>query len=870
MYTILKNHILPYFSLIDSGKLALVVASLMGGYVLLINNSPCIDAQSTCQVGGTNEFTGNISLGGNTNHKGTFDVSSMSADRTWTLPDSTGTLMIGASLTGNKVVSTNSQGEFTTNDFYPYQFQATDANKYIKMNGTGTAIEASSLTVPLADISLTGGSPNALLGIDSTNASVEYKLLSTIPLEGFDTSSATVGQFLKAGANTGVWQNIDPTVDLSVGTGATGQILQVDGAGTGIEWADLSGGGGSFPAIASQNVVAGAVGLESNGQVRNIVTLQDGVNPIALGTLPNSTQSNYTMMHSQRGLYNSNADGLVYVYREFDTNQTNNCDTHLYVDVVYESSGSLQKWGRQCLSNEWSNHSGTNQPANFEANDNYQSEDMIRLARYGDRFDDSIDNYVITYYSGSNNYMGQLYNVPFSIDTTTNTITVGTETLLTDRELCYQNQSCTTTKTTTNYVGNLLPMVWENANNRMVVFYNYINSNSWSSGYMGTKDFTCTGFGSSSASCSPNATWENQTYLAGTWTQYSTLSYPQIVYDKTASIFVALVNYSSNNMDCRANSFTYLQSGGISNQSYVTALDTSGYTETNGDQSQPIGSYSIYCNPNWRHAEPQYDSVNDLYLFSITTNASYGSGYDYNMNYFFITADRTTPTNAPIVVAKYDLQNRLATLNGIVHGNYCKNVTNEMCLDRGFGVLKSNTIFDPSNSKFSVFNRPLKDDNQCPNEQYSNTCMQIIEFQMDNTTNTIDLSTLKTFEYFDGTNFYTSTHSEPPFLWLDAQGTIFSAQAFSNAQSGALQGMYNASAFVIPDNIATWIGHVTQSANSGSQVTVYSVGAVLDGLSGLTIGTEYYVKADGTLGTIGTYKVGRAIATDKIYITNAR
>ena len=45
---------------------------------------------------------------------------------------------------------------------------------------------------------------------------------------------------------------------------------------------------------------------------------------------------------------------------------------------------------------------------------------------------------------------------------------------------------------------------------------------------------------------------------------------------------------------------------------------------------------------------------------------------------------------------------------------------------------------------------------------------------------------------------------------------------------------------------------------------------VLDGLSGLTIGTEYYVKGDGTLGTTGTFKVGRAIATDKIYITNAR
>ena len=72
------------------------------------------------------------------------------------------------------------------------------------------------------------------------------------------------------------------------------------------------------------------------------------------------------------------------------------------------------------------------------------------------------------------------------------------------------------------------------------------------------------------------------------------------------------------------------------------------------------------------------------------------------------------------------------------------------------------------------------------------------------------------------------------------------------------------------DNVSTWIGYATQGGNQGASVTVYSIGAVIDGLNGLTIGTEYYVKDDGSLGTSGTYKIGRAIATDKIYITNAR
>ena len=392
------------------------------------SNVPCLSA-ATCAVGSDEVFSGTVTIQNNTNY-GVKLTGNPTANRTITFPDADGTVKLaGATLTANKILASDTNGEVSVTDKYPFTLGT--AGQFLKVASTGTTVDF--LTVGGLD-SLTADAP--YLSVNSSGAiDSSATLTASTPLK-----SSASGQITAS--------DLDPTTDIAVGSATAGQILQV-GTSSALEWADPSGGGGSFPAIASQNVVAGAVGLESNGQVRNIVTLQDGVNPIALGTLPNSTQSNYTMMHSQRGLYNSNADGFVYVYREFDTNQTNNCDTHLYVDVVYESSGSLQKWGRQCLSNEWSNHSGTNQPANFEANDNYKSEDMVRIARYGDRYDDSIDNYVITYYSGSNNYMGQLYNVPFSIDTTTNTITVGTETLLTDRELCYQNQSCTTTKTTT-------------------------------------------------------------------------------------------------------------------------------------------------------------------------------------------------------------------------------------------------------------------------------------------------------------------------------------------------------------------------------------------------------------------------------------
>ena len=130
--------------------------------------------------------------------------------------------------------------------------------------------------------------------------------------------------------------------------------------------------------------------------------------------------------------------------------------------------------------------------------------------------------------------------------------------------MCYQNQQCTTTPTTTNSVGNNLPMIWDNNQSFMVAFYNMVNSNSWYSGYIGNKSFTCTGFGGAGASCSPYANWENHNWLSGTWTQYTQIMYPQMFYDTTAQIFVAIIGWSNQNQDCKAYSFSYNQTGGIS------------------------------------------------------------------------------------------------------------------------------------------------------------------------------------------------------------------------------------------------------------------------------------------------------------------
>ena len=822
MYTILKNHILPYFSLIDSGKLALVVASLMGGYVLLINNSPCIDAQSTCQVGGTNEFTGNISLGGNTNHKGTFDASSMSADRTWTLPDSTGTLMIGASLTGNKVVSTNSAGEFTTNDFYPYQFLSTDANKYIKMNGTGTAIEASSLTVPLADISLTGGSPNALLGIDSTNASVEYKLLSTIPLEGFDTSSATVGQFLKAGANTGVWQNIDPTVDLSVGTGATGQILQVDTAGTGIEWANPSGGG---------SVSLTAKGSVTGGKV--VATVVDG-NDLKVEPITSLQASANTSVYAQASI-SSSANNRFFHYNEVD-------DRYLECNYL---SGYFQC--RTGTINSATNEITWNSFATISSTFSWASASMLQKAcAYADNPSHNYYMCVISTSQGNNNYSRIL---TFSIDSTGSTIDTGEM----DFKICEGNYGYTYGRCREG-----VP-VFDTQTDTWVIAH-AIDGPTSSTGFSGqygvvvSKDIimntneTCNGvpcgFPSNYAyslkvsypSGSPNSFDQNRWQPVADC-QCLTLDEFQFAYlndgDSTIYEYMLAVypNASQGGFDQGGWSTIYME------RTSGTGAYTLGTPDYNvNDQSANTSNIFSFCNqtgydysPLQRNTYGQGTSdVGVLLDWFCQENSSWGGDGMGRMFGNFFTPNTTTNTFDKANTEGIELYNPNDSIfagNISTSGyNYIQYMTTEVI---------GNYIWMTG---ANYFNNPVAGYWQCQSNYYCPIAF-VVEF---NSTKT-DF-TPKSF-YVWSTDQY-------------AMGTMAVNGDLSNLVTFLASNVSNSDdiSYVTPTidkNRSSWIGFLSTSASDGDTVSVNIISGKATGLTGLVAGTKYYVGGDGSLSPSG-------------------
>ena len=59
----IKEKIKSLYIPINTGTLALFISILAIGYVASATNTPCINAQSTCAIGDTNEFSNEISGG---------------------------------------------------------------------------------------------------------------------------------------------------------------------------------------------------------------------------------------------------------------------------------------------------------------------------------------------------------------------------------------------------------------------------------------------------------------------------------------------------------------------------------------------------------------------------------------------------------------------------------------------------------------------------------------------------------------------------------------------------------------------------------------------------------------------------------------
>ena len=202
------NKIKDFYIPLDGSKFALVISIAALAFAASSHNTPCINAQSSCSVGSDNEFSGNISLKGGTAYKSTFDASGITADRTLTIPNNTGTLAL-------------------TSDIVPPSY--TPDAPFLKVDGTGTAVVGTA-TVDAPFVSVDGSGQ-----LDSSAT-----LTASTPLK----SSAT-GQITAS--------DLDITTDITPGSAL--QEIRVNSGGTALEYFTPTGGG-DITKVADGNMVA--------------------------------------------------------------------------------------------------------------------------------------------------------------------------------------------------------------------------------------------------------------------------------------------------------------------------------------------------------------------------------------------------------------------------------------------------------------------------------------------------------------------------------------------------------------------------------------------------------------------------------------
>ena len=830
-----------------TAKMALGMSILTIALVLSMQNTPCISA-SSCVVGDSETFSGTLKINSGNNFGHTLSGTA-TTDRILTMPDVSGELLVG-NFTGN-------------------------ANKIMQVNTGANAVEYGFVD-PLTQIDITsGGTQTPLAGqLLQVNTGANALTFGNVGIANIN-DSGVAGQFLKSSGSALSFSKIDITdsTQIDIGTGTSGQILSVNQSGTALEYGPLPASAGSFQATAAQNVVAGTVGIEANGQVRNITTLQNGVTQLTLSqTSTGYSQSNVTWLSSH---YNSNVDAQIFVYRDYDANNQNTCDTHYYVDVVQQNvSGTLSNWGRQCISDEWQQHQ-TNGYTQYNASQYPQGYDhCYKFNKYGLEEDYSTNNYVFVYAgcagNNSNSSDGQIWSVPIQINASNNTLIVGTETLLHDQHVCNNNDACNNTNQAyypTTIHSNVYAKQTSDAN-RMWIFYRAYQGGYYSNSYVWYKSYTCNFTQSTGDTCTPNQAYSSDMYqgngsnsLIQNW--YDTFS-PAIWWDDNAQAFLVVNRTTMSNSQCRFAQMRLAENYNSANTSFSTTLNyVMGYTgvtdDINGGTFDVSGS-SISCGR--QNQRPIFDVENNQFIWLFGS----GSTNDIDTVLYHMKGDTNSYTGTPIEVG-------LGSLQGLITDEECANTLDRYC-NSVVQNLEGHVYIDNTVSpyKFYWHNIGLMDRNICTKDYQSSKCSEIYTWSMNNTTGFIDNTT---FTHFDYQNQFESYHNAPDLgfgVWLDqSTETLFTFNAHGNtAIDPANNNKLHAVAFVIPDNVSTWIGYATQGGNQGASITVYSIGAVIDGLNGLTIGTEYYVKDDGSLGTSGTYKIGRAIATDKIYITNAR
>ncbi len=195
---VIKEKLKQIYIPINTGSLALFISLLAVGYVASATNSPCLQAQATCAVGGESEFSGNVGIKGGTPNVATLDASGITADRNIELPDADGELMIGGGLGASKVVATDVSGDLTTTNVYPLSIGT--SGQVLTVDATNTFLEYSSITgVP----SLTGSE------VVKTDPSGNLTT-GTVDLDQITTAGASTNDEIRLGAG-GSWESFTPS-----------------------------------------------------------------------------------------------------------------------------------------------------------------------------------------------------------------------------------------------------------------------------------------------------------------------------------------------------------------------------------------------------------------------------------------------------------------------------------------------------------------------------------------------------------------------------------------------------------------------------------------------------------------------------------
>ena len=153
----------------DYGKLALFFSLMAMAFVGMSQNTPCAYAQAgACSVGENIIATGNIGIMGGTSDTATFDASGITAARTLTIPDASGTIALSSgALPINKVMATDGAGAETTTDVYPLSLTVSTP---LKTDGAGL-VTASDLDITT---DLTPGAALEQIRVNAGATALEY------------------------------------------------------------------------------------------------------------------------------------------------------------------------------------------------------------------------------------------------------------------------------------------------------------------------------------------------------------------------------------------------------------------------------------------------------------------------------------------------------------------------------------------------------------------------------------------------------------------------------------------------------------------------------------------------------------------------